>query len=289
MLEKKLANKSALKILIPTDFIQPLRSVISILGHLGKKLSLDVALIHVTPFPWRTQLNDNPKLVEMKISQRLGVWASKLFKSKKKYKTFIGEGNIADEICSKAEKFKADLILFEEEKSKNIYTRGTGTIAQQIVRYSNKSVFICKSTKLSSVLCAVDGSKSSGKALNSAIQICKLLSGKLIILHALPKIDYNPSGLDEHIIRKFDIEFKNNCVKKMDKFLSRFNLASLKTVNKIYTRNTPATSILEIAEDKKINLIVLGAKGHSLMHNLFVGSTVEKVMPFSPCSLLIVR
>lgn len=289
MLEKKFASKSSLKILIPTNFILPPQSVTSILGQLGKKRSLDVALIHVIPSMWRNLLKTNPMLEEMKIYQRLGILASKLPKSKKKYKMFISEGNIADEIISSAKKFKADLILFEEKKSKNIYTRGTSTVAQQIVRYSNKSVFICKSPKLSSVLCAVDGSRSSGNALNVAIQICKLFSSKLIILYALPKIDYNPSGLDEHIVRKLDIEFKKNCINKMDRFLKRFNLNTLKSVNKIYMRNTPASSILEVAEDKNINLIILGAKGHSLMHDLFVGSTVEKVMPFSPCSLLIIR
>lgn len=289
MLEKKLASKSALKILIPTDFRLPPQSVNPILGQLGKKRSLDVTLIHVVPLIWGSILKTNPMLEEMKSSQRLDAWASKLPKSKKKYKMIISEGNIAEEISLKAKEIKADFILFEEKKSKNIYTRGISTVAQQIVRYSNKSVFVCKNTKISSVLCAVDGSKSSRNALNSAIQICKLFSSKLTILHALPEIDYNPSGLDEHIVRRFDIEFKKKHVKKMDKFLNRFNLGSLKSVNKIYMRNAPASSILEIAEVKKINLVILGAKGHSLMRDFFIGSTVEKVMPFSPCSLLIVR
>lgn len=289
MLEKKLASKSALKILIPTDFSLHPQAITPILKRLEKKRSLDVTLIHVIPSFWKTLIRENPKLVKVKIPQRLAEWASKLPKSKKKYKMFISDGNVVDEISSKAKKIKADLILFEEKKSKDINTRGSCTVAQQIVRYSNKSVFICNSTKLASVLCAVDGSKSSRNALNSAIQICKLFSSKLTILHVLPKIDYSPSGLDEHIVRKLDIEFKKNCIKKINKFLNRFNFDGLKNVNKIYMRNTPASSILEIAEDKKIDLIILGAKGHSLMHDLFVGSTVEKVLPFSPCSLLIVR
>jgi nucleotide-binding universal stress UspA family protein len=51
----------------------------------------------------------------------------------------------------------------------------------------------------------------------------------------------------------------------------------------------PASTILELAEDGKFDLIVMGAKGHGLVDNIFLGSTVEKVMPFSTCSLLIVR
>lgn len=105
----------------------------------------------------------------------------------------------------------------------------------------------------------------------------------------LPKIDFNPSGLDEHIVRKFEIEFKQKCIKQIDKFLKRFDLDSLKGTKKVYMIGSPASTILMMAENKKCDLVVMGAKGTSLLHDIFVGSTVERVMPFTPCSLLIVR
>lgn len=289
MLEKAFVRKSPLKILIPTDLIIPLKSVSTILEQLGNKRLIDVALMHVIPLNWGILPHSNLKVMEKSITQELKVWCSKLPSPKKPYKTFVKEGNIAEEISLQAKKFKADLILFEEKKSKNIYTRGTSTVAQQIVRYSYKSVFICKGSKFLNVLCAVDGSKSSGNALKVAIKFCKYYSCKLTVLHVLPKIDFNPIGLDEHIVRRLNIEFKNNCIMKMDKFIKQFDFGSQKKVNILYKRNSPASSILETAEDKKSDLIILGAKGHSLMHDMFVGSTVEKVMPYSRCSLLIVR
>lgn len=190
MLEKKLASKSALKILIPTDFRLSPQTVSSILNQFGKKRSLDVALMHVIPFIWVISLQANPKLVEMKSSQMLSAWASKLPKSKQTYKMYIREGNVVDEISSAAEKFKADLILFEEKKSKNIYSKVTSAVAQQIVRYSNKSVFICKDTKISSVLCAVDGSK------------------KIINYGALTVVQFHSMWVLVYFLRSFHCQYK---------------------------------------------------------------------------------
>jgi nucleotide-binding universal stress UspA family protein len=288
MLEKKLSSKTPLKILIPTDLSLPPHSIIATLSRITKMISFEVNLLHVVPPFWQRLFKSDNEVKESTTLKLLN-WGVKLPKGKKPCQIFLAEGNIAKEIASKAKQLNIDLICFEEKKIANIYSNETSAITQQVVRYSNKSVWICKNTKFTSILCAVDGSRSSQNALNSAIQLCKLFSCKLTILNVLPKIDFNPSGLDEHIVRKLEIDFNKKCIKEIDTFLKRFDLDALKGTKIISMIGSPASTILMMAENKNFDLIVMGAKGNNLLHDIFVGSTVEKVMPFTPCSLLIVR
>ena len=51
----------------------------------------------------------------------------------------------------------------------------------------------------------------------------------------------------------------------------------------------PHEEIIKYAVVNKIDLIVLGVRGHSLMEKLFVGSTTDLVARQAPCPVLSVR
>jgi len=51
----------------------------------------------------------------------------------------------------------------------------------------------------------------------------------------------------------------------------------------------PAEQILRTIAAERINLVVMGAHGHSAIERLLIGSTSERVLSHAPCSVLIVR
>jgi nucleotide-binding universal stress UspA family protein len=51
----------------------------------------------------------------------------------------------------------------------------------------------------------------------------------------------------------------------------------------------PATEILELAERRRADLIVAGARGVSLLEGLLVGSVAERLLREARCSVLIVH
>ena len=55
------------------------------------------------------------------------------------------------------------------------------------------------------------------------------------------------------------------------------------------TYGNPAQAIVKVAEEQKFDLIVVGAKGHSLLRNLSVGSVCDAVLHNAPCPVLVVR
>lgn len=280
-MENLLLKNAPLKILVPINTIP--RMLNPILINFVKNTKSEIIFFHVIPGFWKKLLikNESENLYSDKINQ----WAEKNIKNKKTFKVHIESGIITDKIVEFSEKKKCNLIFFDmrnSEKNNDEHNK----LIQQVVRYSKKTIFVSKQKKISKILCAVDGSPSSRKALNSAIQFCKILSCKLTVLHIFPPIDFNPIGLDEHIVRKFNKDFEQKRQAQMDAFLKKSEFKNLK---KIYLKGSPASTILDYSEDNKINLIVMGAKGQSLMHDIFVGSTVERVLPYARCSLLIVR
>ncbi len=54
-------------------------------------------------------------------------------------------------------------------------------------------------------------------------------------------------------------------------------------------RGDPAEAILEVAEEKQVDLIVVGTRGLSALERFFLGSVAERVARHAPCPVLLVR
>ena len=89
-------------------------------------------------------------------------------------------------------------------------------------------------------------------------------------------------------IKKCEEESNQEESKKLDAFLKRFDFSGIK-MEKHFTPGIPAHVVLDRAEDFDHDLIVVGAKGRSLLHHVLIGSTAEKILRYAPCSLLVVR
>jgi nucleotide-binding universal stress UspA family protein len=48
-------------------------------------------------------------------------------------------------------------------------------------------------------------------------------------------------------------------------------------------------AILELEKDTDVDLIIIGAKGHSRIHNLLMGSVANEVSRSATCSVMLVR
>ena len=48
-------------------------------------------------------------------------------------------------------------------------------------------------------------------------------------------------------------------------------------------------SILDFAEEKNVNLIVVGTRGHSGIKKLLLGSTASGIVTYSSCPVIVVK
>jgi len=276
--------RDRLNILFATDFSLGSKIALKTLKLLQKKYQINVFLIHAVESFWKNWVSEG--LYQKEAMQRLQSW-QKEYSKKELKKLYTKIGNPADSILDLARKTKANLILMGGKVTEETSRYKTGTAIESVVRSATKPVWICQRDKLSKILCGVDGSPSSAKALQFAMDLSKRFSAELCIIHALPS--YLPAfGMTERTIKREEEKFKVEDTNKIKKFLDGFNLKKIQAETQ-FQWGAPANVILDHAEDFNYDLIVIGAKGHSMLHHVLIGSTAEKVLRYAPCSLLVVR
>ena len=139
------------------------------------------------------------------------------------------------------------------------------------------------------VLVAIDGSDQSYDAVRALSQMAR--AEILIVLHAVdvpapaypmmvPEVARDLYTTQERVMRD-----EGERVLKTAMSLLPLNPGS---VSKFIEVGKPVEVILSIAEQERIDLIVLGARGVGALRELVLGSVSHRVVTHAPCSVLVV-
>lgn len=277
--------KNNFKILVATDFSPASGVLLGFLKKLASKISCNFYFIHVIPSFWKNWISSG--LLKKESFQRLENYQNKLIDAKNPKRLLIEIGNRPDNILSQAKSLNVDLIAVGAKTNKN-GRHHSGTTVKSIARNAKKSVIICKNESISNIICGIDGSKASGKALNWAIFLAKHFDCKLTILHIMTKIDGITLGMEDEDINRLTDDIEKKTKSEIMSFLKNYEFSDL-SYELTYLWGNPSSVILNNIEDNNHDLVVIGAKGHSILHEVLIGSTAEKILEFLPCSLLITR
>jgi universal stress protein E len=165
-----------------------------------------------------------------------------------------------------------------------------GTTAERIIQQSEKPVFVVKENvplNVQHILCPVDFSETSKRALKNAITMAYRFKSELTILSVCELQGSAWFGSSEDRASENDKRYADHKV-KFDNFLADFNLSGLKW-NKENRRGKPAEEILSAVSEKMIDLLVMGTTGKTNLSRLFIGSVTEKVIREVPCSFLTLK
>jgi universal stress protein A len=138
--------------------------------------------------------------------------------------------------------------------------------------------------KVSRILVATDFSEHSRKALSYAIGFAAQFGAKLTLVHVVEPVLYPTDWMlplpeiDFAQTRKFLIEQ-----------LKTFSKKSPVTAQPTVRYGQPAEEIVQVARERKIDLIVIGTHGHSGVKHLLIGSVAERVVRHAPCPVLTLR
>lgn len=278
--------KNTLKILLATDFSRSSKTAMRNLKLLKEAFKLDVSIIHVIKSFWKEWLSSGQYKKEA--AQRLKSWQKELSNTSEPEKLFVEIGNRSDAVLSTAEALDVDLIVLGSKNTESGGRYKAGTTVESVVRNAKKSVLVCKSETITKILCGIDGSESSAGALKWAIDLARRFNATLTLLFVITKADIDGLGIPEDVILEEEEKIEKESSDKVQKFLEDFDMSDI-DVEKMIGWGAPSHVLLDTAEDFDYDLIVIGAKGHSILHHVLIGSTAEKVLRFSPCSLMVVR
>lgn len=199
----------------------------------------------------------------------------------------IEYGKPVDKIIQMSVKENVNLILAGSgNKGKNEKYQ-LGITAEKLIRLSDKPVWIVKSnekTKLKNILCPVDFSDPSKRALKNAILLSKKFKANLRILSVYePYTNTSPRArIDEE---KENTNLLKQTEEKMSLFVKEFDLHGLNFEIDIQAGSIHER-ILHIIKKYGHDLLVIGTNGRSGINRFLMGSITEKVTREMPCSFV---
>ena len=148
---------------------------------------------------------------------------------------------------------------------------------------------------ISKIMVGIDGSKESVNAADYAIDIAKRHNAELIAVNVLtsdigyayssPGVESPPLTIREIILLAEDEVKKwlNDIEEKADKSGIRFRSEI------IMAKRSAVSTMLDYAEEQKIDLIVVGTKGRSGIKKMLLGSVASGLVTYAACPVLIVK
>ena len=146
--------------------------------------------------------------------------------------------------------------------------------------------------KPTNILVPTDFSEYSDKALAQALDIAKQYGAKVYLLHVIHEeihqcvVDY---CLTEEQMEQIRTQMVTGPQESMKKQVARFPIAKeVEVITEVKT-GLPYEAILEEAQKKGIDLIVIGSLGRSGIAKYIIGSVARNVLKGASCPVLLTK
>ena len=142
-----------------------------------------------------------------------------------------------------------------------------------------------------SIVVGTDGSETAGEAVRQATELAKAIGAKIHLVSA-----FEPVGSqrlrEERLQAPDDMQWSVNEREDVEATLKeaadKIEGAGV-DVDSEARQGDPADAILDVAEEKNADLIIVGNKGMTGAKRFLLGSVPNKVSHHAPCSVMIIR
>ena len=142
-----------------------------------------------------------------------------------------------------------------------------------------------------SIVVGTDGSQTAGEAVREAIELAKAVGASIELVSAYEPVS-NQRLREEARHAPEDLQWSINPREDVDATLSEAAERAQEvgvTANTYAREGDPADAILDVAEERDADLIVVCNKGMTGAKRFLLGSVPNKVSHHAPCSVLIIR
>ena len=142
--------------------------------------------------------------------------------------------------------------------------------------------------RIKRLLSPIDFSDSSKQALRYAVEFARSFGAELHVLNVIEPVMYPAEMFGQ--IGMVDVEsvLEKSSREEIADWHKSFIPAEVRSVVEVL-RGRPFAEIVRYAQEKEIDLIILGTHGRSGLDHFLLGSTAEKVIRKAPCPVLTVR
>jgi universal stress protein E len=199
----------------------------------------------------------------------------------------LAYGKPVDNIIQTANSENVNLILVGNNKKKKNGRNNLGIKAEQLIRMSDIPVCVVNAgeeTRFTNIMCPVDFSEPSKRALYNSILLSRKFQSTLNILYVYEPITYISKRIDSDIDEENALRFKK-AKSLMKEFIKDFDLSGINHSVKI-KKGIAHEKILNTIKKEGITLLIMGTNGRVGLSKFFLGSVTEKVTIEMPCPFI---
>ena len=136
------------------------------------------------------------------------------------------------------------------------------------------------------ILVPTDGSDFAVKAQNHALFLAKACDAEIIAVSVTENNFINGLHFEDEIYQLNQI-LNERSEENLNEF-DKLNKDDLK-ITHVIREGSPARTILEVAKEENVDLIVMGSSGKSGFDRFIMGSVADKVVNSAKCAVLVVH
>jgi nucleotide-binding universal stress UspA family protein len=206
--------------------------------------------------------------------------------------THVIAGHPVRDIVRLAADLKADLLVIGARGHSALYERMIGSRADRMMQLAQCPVLVAKlpaanaaGPMFDKILHASDGSKPAFHALTLALAIAKQNKSQLHMV-CVEEVPYLPEFVEE--VR----QATGTAARRIHGVLQRARAMAEECQVELHTHvvaGHPVRDIVMLAADLEVDLLAIGARGHSALYERLIGSQADRMMQLAQCPVLVAK
>ncbi|HEV2387395.1 MAG TPA: universal stress protein [Candidatus Acidoferrales bacterium] len=187
----------------------------------------------------------------------------------------IVEGHPVPLLLQYARQFRPELMVLGSHGRSGVARLMLGSVAENVVRESPCPTLIARGgaeapERITRILCPVNFTESGRQCLETSAALATATGASLEVLHASEETDARIEVLRDTLCQWVPHEARRGC-----------------QITEVVRRGNPAEQIILQVREHPVDLVVLTGEHRPLLELTTLGTTTERVMRHSPCSVLV--
>jgi len=272
-------------LLCPVDLSEPSADAVRYAAALRSVVDGDLTILYVHA------AGAHPSDVNGSSSASLEAFASQVIGFGPSIRLLKSQGEPATEILNTAATVASDVIVMGTHGRTGLQRLLLGSITERVIRHSPVPVLAVpphmrqSAIRLETILCAVDFSEPSARAVNYAASIAAAAGARLLLAHALEwreEIE-TPSKTGSWTLPSSE----DDAVDRIDQLVTE-DIRAHSALELVVGYGTPADEVMRWVHERHVDLVVLGIRRRHAVDRVVFGSTTQRLIRDGGCAVLTV-
>jgi len=294
------------RILCPTDFSDFSERALDYALALAESYESEISVVHVVPkvlmapevYPYLQDPIYPDARVREQALEELGKFVHRARIAGVTTEIRLEEGDAVQEILRLTSSLRSDLVVMGTHGRRGFDRLVLGSVTEKVLRKSPRPVMtvshlpevakVGQKVSFKRILCPIDFSPCSVRALEYALSLAQETDGQLILLHVVESIldeagDIAPGGLSD-----YRAQLERDARDRLRLSVPE-QARDWCRPEEIVVSGRTYRQILKLVDEKEADLIVMGVQGRSAVDLLVFGSTANHVVREARVPVLTIR